>query len=223
MTSPPTWWEDETRWPGDTKLLEWPPPGVESGIERDSLSEGYTVVVDPGDAVAESNEDNNRIDVASGVWLQVMWAHIEAPYDSRNTVEFELDVQILSGSGGRSVADWYIEQDIDWDSHCDRLHDYAACSKSLGYDTGWLHVAGDETLMIQSKAWHPGTLSYRGGQHTGLYQAGNGWGTPYDVTHGGYCGDQPVNGKVWVFDQVPVGVNMQNWEVGFYYCIDRDR
>ena len=78
---------------------------IESGIERDSLAEGYTIVVDPGDAIAESNEDNNRFDVPPGVWLQVMWTHIEAPYNSRNTVEFEFDVQILSGSGGRSSAD----------------------------------------------------------------------------------------------------------------------
>lgn len=223
IRAPTSWWGDTTMWPRGITNLEWPPPATEPSLDQSQLAEGYTVVLDPDDTISESDDDNNSFDVYTGAWLRVMWSHIEAPYSARNTVEFNFDVEILSGSGSRSIADWYVEQDIDWTSDCDRLHDYTACSKSLGYDTGWFYVAGDETLRIDSSASHPGTLSYRGGRHVWRFRAEDGWDGPQDVTDAGYCGDQPINRRDWAFDQVPIGVNTVNWGVGFYYCIDRDR
>ena len=156
---------------------------------------------------------SNTFSVAVGVWLRVMWDTIQAPRDHRDHIAYWFKVDVFSTSGTRHVADWSIE-DIDWDDPFPL------------YDTDWFYVAGDETVMIESGVWYPGVLEVdgRGWVHREYYLGEDGWGDPVDLTgRGDTCGYFGPDIVEWRFHEIQVGVNVQYWGVGFYYCMDRER
>jgi hypothetical protein len=219
LSDRPVWRSDITleRW--DTAVLEWYGVGME---QREQMMDGYTVVVDYLDSIAET-DDNNEYNVPAGVELELFWTRIEAPYGARNTVEFRFRVAILSGGSRGQIVDWHIPQGIDWDPPCNRTYDYRSCTKSLvpdstrpstsPYNTGPFYIAGDEDLEIDHIAAHPGALGTNDSRTTLVYGAEDSWGA-YDIGHEG-CGRQPAYGG----RTIPLGYSGDDpWSVSYYLC-----
>lgn len=140
--------------PGESHVFILP----EAEAVRDAMAAGYRVTVNPPDTFLEEDHSNNHYDVSEAAELRLYWQTIEAPYVVRNTVEFDLDAYILSGPERVKVADFSINQDINWgscfeDSYCIRIY-----HREYEYDTNWFEIYGDQKLEIVLTVSHPGTL-----------------------------------------------------------------
>jgi len=174
--------------------------------------EGYVVTVDPNNLVAESNNDNNSHTVPAGTRLRLVLTHIQAPWQARNRVEFELRAFIVSAGSRRPVADWKITQDIDWDS-CGHDVTHGECFKTFEpvspYDTPWFNIAGDEALEINVFIGHERPLEDDFG-HTFTWLAA---GETYRVVDGWGAGDvDHLRGCTFVSE----GPGDHGWVLGSY-------
>jgi len=139
--------------PGEIRTIDL----VGANAVRTRMAEGYVVKINEGGSILEENHDNNSYTVGEATRLWIYWMWIDAPYDVRNMVEFDLDAFVVSGGDRQQVANWSINQDIDWGScfdpyHCVKLYD------DNEYSTYWFDIYGDQVLEITVIASHPGTL-----------------------------------------------------------------
>jgi len=123
---------------------------------RDRMQSGYTVVLDPDNAIAEGDETNNEYVVPTAARLRLMWAGGWAHFcqtgtvevygeniGGRNTWNLELYASVHAGGSSRVVADWSTpEVEMDWRYSGDKV-----CTPEP-FLTDWFEVAGDETLEI---------------------------------------------------------------------------
>ncbi len=131
--------------------------GVSESV-RERMRGGYSVVVNPDAAIAETNLENNTFTVAGGQRLWIYLYGIESPYSMRNQVEYKFDAYMVSGTSRRQVADWHIRQDIDWGSCFDPRY-CILLYQNNEHDTYWFDVYGDENLEVNITAANPGTLT----------------------------------------------------------------
>ncbi|MBN2046265.1 MAG: LysM peptidoglycan-binding domain-containing protein [Anaerolineaceae bacterium] len=78
---------------------------------RPELFDGYTIIIDPADRIAELNEEDNRYDVPAGTRLKVVWRQLSLnyyPYRSRGTERqtIYMDVSKRSGLTRELLAEW---------------------------------------------------------------------------------------------------------------------
>lgn len=195
--------------PGESRVFVLP----DAGAVREAMAGGYRVYVNPGGSFLEEDHTNNSYDVSEAAELWLYWQTIEAPYDVRNTVEFDFDAYILSGPERTRVADFSINQDIDWgscfeDSYCIRIyHDDE-------YSTYWFEIYGDQQLEIVQTASHPGTLSDDYTLRETFSPPTWGGGPPFNYG----CSTMAAMGDAshdWRFGYI----NGAPWRSHFYLCV----
>jgi hypothetical protein len=159
-----------------------------SGISetvRQLMHVGYSITVDPGGTIVESDRTNNTHQVPVGGRVRINWQSIRAPYRFRTRVEYHFDAYLVSGEARRQVADWSALQDIPWDT-CDMAD--TTCSRlfGLGHETPRIDVFGDESLEIVVTATEIETDSFEGDRtYTLVYTAEDDWGAgPADTSFG---------------------------------------
>jgi hypothetical protein len=212
FAAPAEWWADVSIEPRGVIVMEWPHIGPE---QRALMLDGYTVVVDPNNDIAEESGFNNEYAVRPSARLWLSWTWINVPYDVRDVVEYSFDAYLVSGGSRRRVADWRISQDIAWGScfnpyHCVRHYD------DEEYDTYWFDVAGDEELVIEIVVSHPGTLR-RATRLTEIYGPDDDWGAgPLGPrrTCGYLGGGGEPHSYTWVFDYS----EGYAWDTTFHIC-----
>jgi hypothetical protein len=200
------------------------PEGIHS-----QWSEGYVVRVDPDDLVAESNNENNSYTVPGGTRLQLAWFYIEAPYEARNRVDFEMSAFIVSAGARRQVADWHITQDIDWGSCFDQATEGGFCVRGFTpvspFSTGWFNIAGDEALEINVFIGHERPVRDDFGHTFTWLAAGetygveDGWGaaTTRDCRVAGEVHGWDL-GHFWMWSPVSRSWYEPRWYVSFNLC-----
>jgi hypothetical protein len=212
FSAPAEWWADVSIAPRGVILMEWPQIGPE---QRALTLDGYTVVIDPNNDIAEESGFNNEYAVRGSTRLWLSWTWIDVPYSVRDTVEYSFEAYLVSGGARRTVADWHIRQDIDWGScfrpyHCVRQYDQEE------YDSYWFEVAGDENLVIEIVVSHPGTLYWTRSQ-SNVYGPEVGWGGgPIGPrrTCGYLGGGGEPHSYTWVFGYS----DRYAWDTTFHIC-----
>jgi hypothetical protein len=112
--APDAWWSDVTMEPGDPYIMEWPNL---RGTARDRLYEGYTVVIDPYNTIAEESGFNNEYSVIipDGAPVRLSWGAVYVPHyqayghDETNSDAFDFRAQLSNNDTGRIfsyLADW---------------------------------------------------------------------------------------------------------------------
>lgn len=153
--APAEWWSDVSMDTWDTLVLAW--SNIRSE-HREMMVDGYTLVIDPNDDIAEADEENNTHEVGPAASLRVAWLFADAPYHFRDNAQYDFDIYAVSGGSRRTIAAWRIGPEIDWGSCFEDSHCILMLTRS-DYDTHWFDVAGDEELEIQITVSNPGTLT----------------------------------------------------------------
>jgi hypothetical protein len=135
-----------------TKTLLWPL----NEVERDRMREGYTVIINPGQSIAEIDYSNNEYQVESTSKLRILWKAGWANFcetgntliygeniGGKNTWQMHFTASVQGAEITQRVVDWESpEFEINWrdggggDPWC-RV-----------YLSDWFEVAGDESLVI---------------------------------------------------------------------------
>jgi hypothetical protein len=212
FAAPAEWWADVSMEPRGTIVMEWPHVAPE---QRALMLDGYSVVIDPNNDIAEESGFNNEYAVRGSTRLWLSWLWIDVPYHYRDMVEFAFEAYLVSGGSRRTVADWHIRQDIDWGScfepyHCVRHYDEEE------YDSYWFDVAGDEELVVEIVLSHPGTLHWTRSLHE-VYDPEDGWGAgPLGPrrTCGYLGGHRQPHTYTWVFGYQ----EGRAWDTTFHLC-----
>jgi hypothetical protein len=145
FAAPSGWWSDVSIEPRQTVRFEW--PGINEDQRLMMTIDGYTVIIDPNNDIAEEDGTNNTLEVGPATRLWLSWTWVSVPYDYRRSAEFDFYAYVRSIGGSRRVADWHVE-DIDWGS-CFEPHYCVRHYDNNEYDTYWFDVAGDEELSIR--------------------------------------------------------------------------
>ncbi|MBN1180353.1 MAG: hypothetical protein JXD18_14165 [Anaerolineae bacterium] len=159
LSDRPVWRNDVTLARYESAVLEWAPISAE---QRARMRDGYTVVLDAVDSIAESDEENNMYVVLPTARLRIAWPCGWASfcnsgryvYGGANTWQMHLVVTVSGGRSNRTVADWESpEIETSWYNTTDSW-----CNGGATYATDWFEVAGDETLGV----WRWSGLDIRG-------------------------------------------------------------
>ncbi len=138
----------------ETTVLRW----ELNQAERDRMREGYTVVVNPNNDIAELDASNNAYRVEGTARLRLVWNAGWATFcpsgnlltygenlGGKNTWHMDLYATVSGGSSRRVVADWSSPQfELTW-------RDKSGGGWCRGNDpflSDWFEVAGDEELTI---------------------------------------------------------------------------
>ncbi len=147
-------------WPGinlglrGTTVLAWP-------VERDvrvRMVEGYTLVLDPADDVAEADETNNERAVPAQAMLKLQWSGGWAHYcatdhldhhalrntPGKNTWDMRLSAIVSGGGTNRTVASW-TSPEFEADGF---YYGEGWCKTNPPFVSDWFTVAGDEVLYV---------------------------------------------------------------------------
>lgn len=142
----------------ESQILSWPL----GEIERQRLSSGYNIEINPEESIAELDFSNNTFTVEGSSRLRLVWGVAYATFCPTNTVtiygenvsgkntwDFQLDAMVGNGSSRRIVADWNTpEIEIPWTEPSGDPW----CAGGDPFMTDWFEVAGDETLTVSLKA-----------------------------------------------------------------------
>ncbi|NOH10547.1 MAG: hypothetical protein HND51_02785 [Chloroflexi bacterium] len=138
--------------PWDSYTLSWRRGTV---LDRDSMAEGYTIVADPRDRLAESDEDNNEFAMRGSNELSVYWFGVCTPLyvdGGLNEVTAHLDIY----AGGQLVASFTaprIEYRSSWEDYDGETECwYSDYPMSYDHVTPFFDISGDELLEIHSYA-----------------------------------------------------------------------
>jgi hypothetical protein len=126
--------------------------------ERDRMKDGYTVVVNPNNDIAELDSTNNSYSVEGTAKLRLVWAAGYARFcptgdtlvygenvGGRNTWHMDLEANVSGAGTRREMANWTSpEFDVRWNDHSGEWCRF--------YTSDWFEVAGDETLTINPSA-----------------------------------------------------------------------
>lgn len=176
---------------------------------RDQLLDGYSVVINPGRRILESNFENNRYEIRPSDTIALEMIFLFVPYDARNTVEYHLDAYVHSGSESRQIAALDVEQDIDWGS-C--TPGYCVLEMRTNFSP-WIEIFGDETLEVVASASHPGSLmeSYTIRR---TFTADERWGAGESFNFGCHRTGDDRGMYHWTFDRV----GSEEWSMFFNIC-----
>ena len=136
----------------ETTTLTWPL----NELQRERMRAGYQVVINPNQAFAELDYENNAYQVGETAKLRITWSVGWASFcetgiynvygeniGGKNDWQLHLTANVQGGSNSRQVADWDSPHlDITWregnggDSWCQL------------YQTDWFEVSGDESLVV---------------------------------------------------------------------------
>lgn len=126
---------------------------------REQMQQGYVVTVNPEGSIIESNMDNNDYQVPAMDSLRVRLMTIVAPWDYRNSAEFDFKIYAVSGDNRRQIAHWNLDN-VDWGSCSDSFSAGCILASSpdslVDQDTYWFDIYGDEILEIVAKGSHRG-------------------------------------------------------------------
>ena len=143
--------------------------------ERPNLQGGYSVVVNPDNAIVEDDTTNNAFIVPASTQLMIRMIWMGTHYHYRESTEYYFTAFAGSGAERRQVADFHFDfGDLEDFRACgdysERYGNQArTCSTPLfdpygNYYTPWFPVAGDERLEINVRITHRGsfdtTVSY---------------------------------------------------------------
>lgn len=184
--------------------------GVSESI-RERMGAGYAVVVNPDATIAEADMENNTYTVAGGQRLWIYLYGIWSPYSVRNTVEYNFDAYLVSGTTRQQVADWHIGQDIDWGSCFDPTY-CILLFQDNEFDTHWFDVYGDENLEVVVTATHPGSLT---NDQSGfdVFGSGQNWGAGPPFNYGCSYPHSGAGSHSWL-----LGGYGEEWAVTFHIC-----
>ncbi len=149
----------ETVWPSvsidarDSRLFEWPI----AQADRARMRDGYTIVIDPYNAIPELDEDNNDFSVAGQTLLRLAWpcgwvrfcetgrySIYGENVGGRNTWTMHLVATVFGGGSSRVVANWTApETEAAWNNTSNNW-----CGSESSHATDWFEVAGDEYLFV---------------------------------------------------------------------------
>ncbi len=186
--------------------------------QREVMTKGYRVTINPAGIISELDEDNNTFDVSGVVRLRIAWGGQFALFcpsnnyringrdvSGDNTWDMQLTATIMGGNSSRVVADWNTSLvEIDW------VHFYGDtwCNDFV---TDWFELAGDEELVVSRTAeldiQRRGFRWFSGGAES-LSAANNYNGTtivPYNLNYDCYLHMLPITSRV-------------QGEVGNNYC-----
>ena len=184
--------------------------GVSESI-RDQMQQGYVVTVNPEGTIVENNMDNNDYEVHAMNSLRVRLMAVEAPWDYRNSAEFDINVHTINGGPQRPIAHWHLS-DIDWSTCYDE--NWGGClsmyRSGLGdISTYWFDIYGDEILEIVATGTHRGGFS-RSIVLTYLPENNwdaNGWGSMRDCSD--WSGAHRDGGDFEIHDSQHFGFSLQ--------------
>jgi hypothetical protein len=228
-------WSGVSMGPWDRSLLIWEdmPESV-----RQRLLDGYTVIIDPDNEIAETDGTNNSYGIPAGGQFRIGWNTVIVPYYEFytpsgyqiNEDRFEAGIFAETSSTARLIADWSIP-------HGDGYCEVSRHSSAGGYREGAMYcggyqynvdfeLEGDETLVL-----------YVGGQlHVGPYENGLG-SCVYACDHELVGGALHIDPNEWseapVCDRYDTGAVLQftvsghlathfipggNWITDFDFC-----
>ncbi|NIS79294.1 MAG: hypothetical protein GTO14_03530 [Anaerolineales bacterium] len=142
-------WSDVSMEPWEARVLIWEamPEGV-----REILMEGYQVIVDPYNRIAETDGFNNTYTVPAGGDFRIMWVAVDVPYylfwnayDQRFTNEDTFFTRVIAETEGttRLLADW--EESCTVHEMADHVDHYECMGDDL-YEE--VELEGDETVAF---------------------------------------------------------------------------
>jgi len=228
--APREWWSDVNleRW--HSAALEW----IVAEDPREEMLEGYQVVLDPGNDIAEEDDSNNTYDVRGQEEMQIMWRSGTVPYyyGGTNRSRMYFDAYVIGAGGSRNVAYWTspeMRSDDDTVGGSDGWYDLPDSEGEYDYQVWYfdLEIMGDEKLEIRMSAFVE--IVGRRDAHLGLprevfepdedwgarlfgYQACNVEGHPEDGgVHGFWV--QPLDSGL------PAGVHGRAWRSTFTICM----
>ena len=185
-----------------------------AGLFRENMRGGYQVIVNPAGTFREENYHNNTYQIAEANRLEVYWLLIDAPYGVRNSVEYDLDAFVISGSDRQQVVNWSINQDIDWGS-CFRPYHCVLHYDEYEYDSDWIEIYGDQAFEVIITVSHPGTLT-RSYTLSDVYGPPT-WGAGPQFNYGCRSHTAIEGGRHdWVFDYS----GGEAWSTTFNLCLE---
>jgi hypothetical protein len=175
--------------------LQW--AGV-SEDQRTRMYDGYTMVVDPDNAILEHNEDNNEYIVDEGARLRLFWSQVNTRYypyrassDSTQEQHFEMKVYITPlggrdsfGLGGISTTRWVAE----WSFGPIEVDRGFAPINAVNHEVEF-QIGADEELVVYTR----GYMDYRAyhdndiGRNSVILIPYNDWGTNLVISEDQDC------------------------------------
>ena len=181
----PTWWSDITIRPAYSTVLEW--PEVNEGM-RETMREGYTVILDPNDRIAETDETNNQYVVPAAARLRFAWTELNTRYyplrprsDSPQEQTFSMEISAVPmSSQGRQIAAW-THGPFEVEHGC-RVTQHRAGEVEF-------EIAGDEVLTVFANANMKYQLAQRYLSWTALsFSPEDEWGVGATISEDEECG-----------------------------------
>lgn len=222
--------DELTLGPWDSMVLTIPGTSFSS----DSLSDGYTLTIDPNNHYIEADEENNTYSVRGSARLRVWWNAATlrwypriwsengcGAYRTRGNMEQEIlmTLRVLSPFSSRPIASWTLEHDVNgWGGGGTDDLDFYEDNRENGRYTVEFEINGDEELSISwSGEQHNDSL----GEATVIYDPEDNWGSIRDILedHSCYLGDTALGG--WIYPEENSWSFCGGWAVSYHICTVR--
>jgi hypothetical protein len=215
-----TWWSGSTIPRGRTVVFEWPGFDLE---RRAMLADGYTVIVDPNNDIAEHDGMNNSFEVPRSVQLQLATSRITHQYypvrdpfgywiEDPEEFSFGFIAQVASAGFSRSVAEWTYD-------YVNEYNPFGAGSLTEERSEIFT-ISGDEHLVITASGNFRlrGTL-YRLGTATNSYDSSDEWGAHWTTNIHNPCWPVSREPSPHTLSVHPSGEGWtEPWILSYYIC-----
>jgi hypothetical protein len=213
----------------DSATLNFGPPA----IDRDRLSGGYTLVIDPNDHYLEADEDNNTFTVRGSTRLRVAWngAILRwypniwseggcGAFDGRGPVgqEITMSLRAIGPYTSRPITSWTLEHDVSgWPSGTDDL-DFLEENAETGRYVVDFEIAGDESLSV---AWSGEQRNDPLGSANLVYSPDEEWGSVLEASQGNWCYRSDEQEGGYIYPTENSWGTCGGWAVVYNICILR--
>ncbi len=215
-----TWWSGSTIPRGRTVVFEWPGFDLE---RRAMLADGYTVIVDPNNDIAEHDGMNNSFEVPRSVQLQLATSRITHQYypvrdpfgywiEDPEEFSFGFIAQVASAGFSQSVAEWTYD-------YVNEYNPFGAGSLTEERSEIFT-ISGDEHLVITASGNFRlrGTL-YRLGTATNSYDSSDEWGAHWTTNIHNPCWPVLREPSPHTLSVHPSGEGWtEPWILSYYIC-----
>jgi hypothetical protein len=114
---------------------------------REDMVYGYSVTLNPGQSIVESDYLNNRFQIHDGDQIAFKWVYIEVPYRYHDVYSHHFDAYIVTGRHQEQIVNWDVNQNVSWGS-CGEGSNCIKHFHGTEFSTARFMLYGDQELRV---------------------------------------------------------------------------